>query len=475
MRDRSIIVALCMLLSVSALAQQPVGETVFVRGAATAQDAAGTPRILGQGAPLFEGDVVRTARHSFAVLRFVDGTTTSLRPSTVFAVEDFEEGVDAEDPSTVSRTAQAAMRLFEGGLRLLSGLIAKRNSEGFRVETPVATLAVRGTEFEARLCEEDCQRDARVLRQVQARESPVVARLAYLSGPVSARGLDRTVRQLALGGALFEGDLVETGAGALAILVFRDESRVTLRENSQFGIDNHRYDAEDAASGSTLMRLVKGAVRVTTGIIARSRPANHVVATPVATLSVRGTEFDIHCRIAPRPQPPVPADPQAAPEPPDPCTAIDIWVREGVIAFALAEETLTIGQGQAWFLNLEGQRREYPDIPQGLEGLEWPDPDPTIDPSNLFAAEAQDELRPGLFVKVIQGDVRVSDRLGARQIFLGAGEAAWSDPVGEQLTRLVRLPRLPEIPDPSLDYSPGADLLGPPAAVGETQFECVVQ
>ena len=56
-----------------------------------------------------------------------------------------------------------------------------------------------------------------------------------------------------------------------------------------------------------------------------------------------------------------------------------------------------------------------------------------------------------------------------------AGEAAWSDPVGEQLARLVRLPRLPEIPDPSLDYSPGADLLGPPAAVGETQFECVVQ
>ena len=39
-------------------------------------------------------------------------------------------------------------RLFTGGLRALTGLIARSNSRQFQVNTAVATIGVRGTGFD---------------------------------------------------------------------------------------------------------------------------------------------------------------------------------------------------------------------------------------------------------------------------------------------------------------------------------------
>src|SRR5690606_26622616 len=50
----------------------------------------------------------------------------------------------------------AFFRLLKGGFRAVTGLIGKNDRERFRVRTPVATIGIRGTDFEARLCDGDC-------------------------------------------------------------------------------------------------------------------------------------------------------------------------------------------------------------------------------------------------------------------------------------------------------------------------------
>jgi len=44
-------------------------------------------------------------------------------------------------------------RLLQGGFRTITGLISKRHPEAYRVETPVATIGVRGTQYEVALAE----------------------------------------------------------------------------------------------------------------------------------------------------------------------------------------------------------------------------------------------------------------------------------------------------------------------------------
>ncbi len=50
----------------------------------------------------------------------------------------------------------SALKLVKGGLRALTGAIAKQNPDAYRVDTPVATLGVRGIEFDVRWCDEQC-------------------------------------------------------------------------------------------------------------------------------------------------------------------------------------------------------------------------------------------------------------------------------------------------------------------------------
>jgi hypothetical protein len=47
---------------------------------------------------------------------------------------------------------EATLNLVSGGLRVITGAMAKSNPENYKVRTPVALMGVRGTEFSVVLC-----------------------------------------------------------------------------------------------------------------------------------------------------------------------------------------------------------------------------------------------------------------------------------------------------------------------------------
>lgn len=122
------------------------GKVLAVKGKVTAQ-AADKTRELTTGADLHVGDTVVTEAGSFAVVEFVDGARATIRPNSQLAVNKYAYG---------SKDDGAVLQLVKGGLRALSGAIAKDNPDNFKVKTNVATLGVRGTEFDIRLCGNDC-------------------------------------------------------------------------------------------------------------------------------------------------------------------------------------------------------------------------------------------------------------------------------------------------------------------------------
>ena len=266
-------------------AKERIGTTVFARGAVTASLESDI-RVIGHGTPIYEHDVLTTGERSFAIVALDDGTEMTLRPNTVFRFDEYGDGEGGE---------RMRLHLFKGGLRTVTGSVAERAPDAFELRTPVATVGLSGTDFSARVCGRDCAQEAEELGEDAGGGPDVVGRVAFVKGEASAESLFGKRRTLSAGGPVFQGDTLETGTGAFAVIAFRDESRITLLESTQFRISRHEYDVEAPERSSALMRLIRGGIRAVAGLISKARPEAYEVATPVATISTRGTRFDVVC------------------------------------------------------------------------------------------------------------------------------------------------------------------------------------
>src|SRR5690606_4009821 len=115
---------------------------------------------------------------SFAVIRLQDGSRFTLRPNTQFVVEELTANRNS--------SANAVLQLFKGGVRAITGFISKFNKNGYQLKTPVATIGIRGTEFDARLCEGDCGSE----QSAEAAPATLTsARLAFARGQLSVRSV----------------------------------------------------------------------------------------------------------------------------------------------------------------------------------------------------------------------------------------------------------------------------------------------
>lgn len=155
MKVASSAVKATFLLLFWALAQLASGaeeaaSLINLTGTVSAQGADGKIRLLVAGSPLWPGDVVMTESDSAAKLLFSDGARVALRASSRFMIESYR--FDARDPAGEN----AFFRLLKGGLRTITGLVGNRGKrEAYRVNSVVATIGIRGTDYALLLCLEN--------------------------------------------------------------------------------------------------------------------------------------------------------------------------------------------------------------------------------------------------------------------------------------------------------------------------------
>jgi hypothetical protein len=140
-------------VSFEAMGAVAAGEVVNITGRVVAASLEGEMRALANGNPVNAGDTVVTARNSLVRIKFVDGAYVILRPNTRFQVEDYNFSEQAQENRSV-------MRLLKGGLRTVTGLISRRNQNGYRMQTSISTIGIRGTDYELVTCTQgDCGED----------------------------------------------------------------------------------------------------------------------------------------------------------------------------------------------------------------------------------------------------------------------------------------------------------------------------
>ncbi len=404
----------CLFLAALSSHAQLAGEVEFARGVGFAQTPGQNPRTLGKGMELREGDRLTTADGASAIIKMADGTRMTVRPNSELVLQQYQFKENAPDNSML-------MQLVRGGFRAVTGLISKSSPNAARVQTNTATIGIRGTDFDARLCAKDCGTEsAKVSETSRPNAVQASAKVLQAQGEVNAVDGAGQRRRLVDGGSIYPGDMVETGAGTRAVLVFRDDSRMTLGSATRFRIDNFVYDEKNAGEGRFLVSLLRGSVRALTGLIAKANNRNVGFSTATATIGIRGSGADMSCTGA------CAGEPGGA----DSGLSVFTWLGSFTVTPAgpggqpgqTAMQVLQAGQGLLITPSgirpipsappVEGPRPDQLNVPQG-----------TVD--KLFASNNVADTEEGLFVFVRDGHIEIASK--NEVLHLGKGEAGFAN------------------------------------------------
>jgi len=249
-------------------------------------------------------------------------------------------------------------------------------------------------------------------------------------------------------------------------VAFRDGGRITLQEKSVFHIESFSYDKKTNQENAAL-RLLKGGVRVVTGLIGRVNHDNYQFRVSGATIGIRGTGFDAWCN---GPCAEDSLNPQAgitslwskyaeisaegsmndagvqtsvwgqyaeASTGSNPLNGAGVYVWQGEVVFVAKGSSFTVALNQAATLAREtGKPVQIISIPATVRDNNAPRPDSVnVDLEKLFEESASDG-EPGLYVTVHDGQVILSK--GEDKVDLGKGESGFTN--SQIVTRLAATP-----------------------------------
>jgi len=124
----------------SAIANEPIGQVETLSGGVTVVHADGTVVTLNVGDPVFQGDLVETGSGGAVGIVLADQTTFSMAEDGRIVLDEM-----VYDPGT--QEGSVSLSALEGVFTFVSGELAKTDPEAMTVETPMATIGIRGTQL----------------------------------------------------------------------------------------------------------------------------------------------------------------------------------------------------------------------------------------------------------------------------------------------------------------------------------------
>jgi hypothetical protein len=141
------LVLACLVVSIgpapswASSAMVPVATASMVNGSVFRQGVGQPQQPLRQGDTVYEGDVVTTGPGGYVYLSTTDKAFLSVRPGSRLTIVNYQ--VNARNPSS----NRIRIDLHQGVVRWVSGQGVSAARDRFRLNTPVAAIGVRGTDF----------------------------------------------------------------------------------------------------------------------------------------------------------------------------------------------------------------------------------------------------------------------------------------------------------------------------------------
>lgn len=116
--------------------------------------------------------------------------------------------------------------------------------------------------------------------------------VTQLSGTLSVKKADGSVRILSQKSDIAPGDTLNTQKDSFAQVKFGDGGQITLKPNTSVKIENFNFTQEEPQKDSFLFKLVKGGMRAVTGLVGKRGDQDaYKLDTATATIGIRGTTY----------------------------------------------------------------------------------------------------------------------------------------------------------------------------------------
>jgi len=126
---------------VAAMGTSAVGQVSLLIGQVKVMRKDGAVEPLRRGMAVHVGDRVETSANGHVHLRFVDNAALSVRPDSVLEIQAYL--FDSSRPEL----SEVRLQVDQGVARSISGRATEVDKNRFRLNTPVAAIGVRGTDF----------------------------------------------------------------------------------------------------------------------------------------------------------------------------------------------------------------------------------------------------------------------------------------------------------------------------------------
>jgi hypothetical protein len=142
-----LIFSINLLIPAMAMAAD-AGKLLFASGEVIIER--GSEKIISKALDtVLTGDLIATGKEGRTQIQFSDGGLFSLQPNTRFKVDEYQFNGDQQ---------RGFFALLRGTVRTSSGAIGKKSPDDYKLQTPTATVGIRGTEYlaEQTVCDPQC-------------------------------------------------------------------------------------------------------------------------------------------------------------------------------------------------------------------------------------------------------------------------------------------------------------------------------
>jgi len=228
-----------------------VGHIVQLGGQASARDINGRLHQLQINSIIFEGDRLETGSDAGLYILMNDGAEVHLKEDSVLKISEYVITAGYDEGSS------SILDLLRGGLRKLTGSIGASALANYQVQTGLATIGIRGTEYVIKICKlDDCS-------QTVSRNDPDAKLHAVVLEGVITLTTDKDVQILMAMG--------EYGTATPEVLVVEEEKPVPAgfldtEESQMFNVTIPQQAAQQEEETSSSWLWIVGALLLVVGL-----------------------------------------------------------------------------------------------------------------------------------------------------------------------------------------------------------------
>ena len=120
-----------------------------------------------------------------------------------------------------------------------------------------------------------------------------VGTVTQISGTLSAKRGDGSVRILSQKSEVRSGDTLSTERDSYSQIRFSDGGQITMKPNTTVELTDYHFSAEKPQESSFIVSLLRGGVRTITGLVGTNNPDGYRLKTETSTVGIRGTTYGV--------------------------------------------------------------------------------------------------------------------------------------------------------------------------------------